>query len=101
MLTTPSYTFYSDWDGVNEYEQKRATKIAQDLGYIGFAADIHGSEYEGGVPDDMRFPLLDMYRNKEPELFMSRIAAAVAKVSTMPAVDTDKIAVIGYCFGKL
>jgi dienelactone hydrolase len=32
-------TSHSDWDGVNEYEKKRATMLAE-LGYFVFAADI-------------------------------------------------------------
>jgi hypothetical protein len=32
-------TSHSDWDGVNEYEKKRATMLAK-LGYVAFAADV-------------------------------------------------------------
>ena len=35
---------WSDWDGVNLYEQQRATKVAEDLGWASFAADIYGRE---------------------------------------------------------
>jgi hypothetical protein len=32
-------TSHSDWDGVNEYEKKRATMLAE-MGYVVFVADI-------------------------------------------------------------
>lgn len=38
----PAVIVLHDQDGPNEYEQQRATLIAQELGYVGFAADIYG-----------------------------------------------------------
>jgi hypothetical protein len=35
----PAVVIFPDWDGVNAYEQKRATMLA-DMGYVAFAADI-------------------------------------------------------------
>jgi dienelactone hydrolase len=38
----PAVVIIPDWDGVNEYEKKRATMLAE-LGYVAFAADIVSS----------------------------------------------------------
>lgn len=84
---------------MNEYEQQRATLAGETLGYVGFAADIFGSDYAGTVPMEQRGNLTRFYRNQQPELFMSRFAAAVRHVAAMPEVDTGKIALAGYCFG--
>ena len=87
-----------DWDGVNLYEQQRATMIAQDLGYVGFAADIYGID-KHEVPDiDERRTLAGLYRDNST-LFISRINAAIETVKGLSTVDANKVALVGYCFG--
>jgi len=73
--------------------------IAQDLGYVGFAADLFGPDLQEDIPIDTRMELAGMYRSNVT-LFASRIQAAVDALQAMPdRVEGDKIAVIGYCFG--
>ena len=93
------YIHYSDWDGVNLYEQQRATLIAQDLNYIAFAADIYGTD-AGDVISNMtlRKELADLYRSNAT-LFAQRIQAAVDVVKALDDVDANNVALIGYCFG--
>ena len=70
--------------------------MSQDLGYVGFAADIYGAEF-GGVEDfAIRREQAGKYRSNET-LFSSRIQAAVDVLKNHPDVMPDKIAVIGYC----
>jgi len=45
-----------------------------------------------------RIPLVEKY-NAEPELYVSRLAAAVEVAKYHDGVDANKIAVVGYCFG--
>ncbi len=71
--------------------------VAQTFGWVGFAADIFGAEYEGTGPSD--FTLLRMLRNEQPQIFMDRIHAAVQVVANVSVVDPTKIALAGYCFG--
>lgn len=87
-----------DWDGVNEYEQTRATMIADALGYVGFAADIYGADKH--IVNDIteRRTLATLYRSNAT-LFSERIQAAVELVKTFPEVDAENVALIGYCFG--
>lgn len=47
----PAVIVLHDQDGPNEYEQQRATLVARELGYVGFAADIYGFGVEL-PPDD-------------------------------------------------
>lgn len=71
-----------------------------NMGYVGFAADIYGAEFEGGVTDkDIRLEQYKKYIFEDPALFVARINAAVRQVKSMPEVDTENIALIGYCFG--
>jgi dienelactone hydrolase len=89
---------FSDWDGVNFFEQQRATMVAKELGWIGFAADIYGPAFHTVDDLTIRRQLATMYRN-DTALFSGRIQAAVDAVKTMPGVDTERIALAGYCFG--
>jgi dienelactone hydrolase len=93
----PAVIIIPDWDGVNEYEQVRATMVAQEWGYVGFAADVYGAEYHQ-VEGDMRGQMAGLYRDN-PELFASRIQNAIAVVQNMTEVDPERIALVGYCLG--
>jgi dienelactone hydrolase len=97
---TPAVVVLPDWDGNSGsegYESLRATMLA-DAGYIGFNADIYGKGLQD-VPDfDQRTEQTTLYRS-DPELFVSRIQAAVNVLVNHPLVDSEKIAIIGYCFG--
>lgn len=99
MCSSTKISFvYRDWDGVNLYEQQRATMVAQELGWASFAADIYGKDLHE-VPDfDQRVMLANMYRS-DPALFADRIQAAVELVRGMSNVDPGRIAIVGFCFG--
>jgi dienelactone hydrolase len=94
----PAVVILPDWDGVNFYEQQRATMLAEDLGYVGFAADIYGADKHEVNDFDERIALAGLYRGNAT-LFASRIQAAVDEVKTLEEVDSDNVAIIGYCFG--
>jgi dienelactone hydrolase len=89
---------HSDANGVNEYEQVRATMVAQDWGFAAFAADIYGPEYTMVENATLRTELLDLYRG-DMDLFLGRIEAALSHVASLPEVDASNIVIMGYCFG--
>ena len=98
VTPAPAVVIIPDWDGVNLYEQQRATMIALDLGYVGFAADIYGADKHNVTDMDERIALSGLYRDNST-LFISRIKAAIDTVKSLSEVDNEKVAVIGYCFG--
>jgi cephalosporin-C deacetylase-like acetyl esterase len=98
VTPAPAVVILPDWDGVNFYEQQRATMIAKELGYVGFAADIYGADKHEVEDIDERRALATLYRSNST-LFTSRINAAVDTVKALSDVDSDNVAVIGYCFG--
>lgn len=98
VMPAPAVVILPDWDGVNFYEQQRATMIAQELGYVGFAADIYGADKHVVEDIDERIALATLYRSNST-LFSSRINAAIETVKSLNEVDSDNVAVIGYCFG--
>jgi len=94
----PAIIIIPDWDGVNEYEQVRATLIAQEWGFVAFAADIYGSELQYVENITERGQLATYYRSN-PTIFGSRINAAINYVKGLEQVDADHVALFGYCFG--
>lgn len=93
----PAVVILPDWDGVNSYEKKRATLLAEQ-GYVGFAADIYGKDLQEDLDFPARIANSNLYRT-DTELFIQRITAAVNLVKAHPMVDMNNIAIIGYCFG--
>ena len=80
---------------MDEYEKIRATMIAEEFGWVGFAADIYGPDYVDSI--DGRRANATYYRSNN-QLFYGRIQAAVDQMKEHPAVMSDKIAVIGCKF---
>ncbi|MDX2064282.1 MAG: dienelactone hydrolase family protein [Fimbriimonadaceae bacterium] len=97
-ITTPrpAVMVVHDWDGPNDYEQRRARMLAE-LGYVGFAADIYG---KGVRPKSVQenAQQAGKYRS-DRATFLSRMNAAVAFLRNHPRVDKAKVAAMGYCFG--
>ena len=99
--TSPAVLILPDWDGVNGptgYEAGRAVMMAQEGGYVAMVADIYGVEYTDVEEFETRMELAFKYRSN-PELFVSRIKAAIDLLVAHPAVDETQIFVAGYCLG--
>ena len=100
--TMPSHCVWliigSDADGIGDYEKIRATMVAKEWGYVGFAADIYGAEFHPVTNSTVRGELLGTYRG-DAGLFTARIEAAVQAASAMPEVDSSNVGIMGYCFG--
>ena len=98
----PAVVILHDSSGADTYEQQRATMIANELGYVAFAADIFGVETD--IPIDTGgwggpyAEFIDSFRSNAT-FFTQRIVAAVDHVQSLPNVDATMVAVIGYCLG--
>lgn len=93
----PAVVVIPDWDGVNHYEQQRATMLAES-GYVAFAADIYGSDLQENLDFPTRIEQSTLYR-EDPALFVQRIQRGIDMIKATEGVDTENIAIIGYCFG--
>jgi len=77
--------------------------IAQELGYVGFAADMYGVFTQ--VPATNFFNPQSEYQiflrqyTSNQTFFAKRIRAAVDFVKTLDVVDSKRVALVGYCFG--
>ena len=94
----PAVLIAHQWAGQSEHERTVAEKLA-GLGYVGVAADVYGKGRRGDATGDnshLMNPLLE-----DRATLRARLLAAVDAARAHDAVDPERIAVIGYCFGGL
>ena len=86
------------WGGQSDFDRKKAEMLA-GLGYVGFAMDVYGKGVVGtSVEENQKLmgPLTE-----DRDLLLARLSAGLAAARTLDAVDNDRIAAIGFCFGGL
>jgi dienelactone hydrolase len=91
----PGVLILPAWKGIDN-EAKNAALQLEKQGYIAFVADIYG---EGNIPADnaAAAKIAGQYK-QDYKAYQQRITAALEELKKQGAT-TDKIAVIGYCFG--
>lgn len=94
----PAVIVAHDWSGRNQFACDKAEKMAE-LGYVGFALDMFGSAKLGNNNEEKTQLIKPLMENRI--LLQQRMLAAVDAVKTIPVVDSNRIAAIGFCFGGL
>lgn len=91
----PLILLIHDWDGLTDYEIKRANMLA-DAGYAVFAADLFGAGIRPTEDKDKRQHTGELYtdRAKMRTLLQGALAAAKSK-----GANTNNAVAMGYCFG--
>jgi dienelactone hydrolase len=85
-----------DWTGLREYPKARAQMLAR-LGYYAFAPDLYGT---GRRFEDQQEAAAEAGKYyQDLSLLRARVRAGYDQVVRNPAVDPERIVVIGYCFG--
>jgi dienelactone hydrolase len=84
-----------DWDGVNDYEKRRADMLAAQ-GYTAFAIDVYGRDRQPTSFQENQQRSGEMYANRD--VFRTRLMGALDQVGSIPG-GTDDVVVMGYCFG--
>lgn len=87
-----------DWSGLNEGIKAIARKVA-DCGYLAFAMDVYGAGVRGdelGDNSGLMAPLME-----DRALLRDRLLAAHDAASRHPLARSDRMGVLGYCFGGL
>jgi dienelactone hydrolase len=72
--------------------------VAREWGFVALAADIYGVLPQFIENATERGQLATFYRSN-PDIFGARIHAAVEAVKAMENVDSENVALFGYCFG--
>lgn len=94
----PAVLIVHQWAGVSDHERQAADEQA-GLGRVGFAVDVYGKGVRGDPSGD-NSALLGPYM-QDRALLRDRLLGALEAAKAHPAVDADRIAVVGYCFGGL
>lgn len=84
-----------DWDGLTDYEVKRAHMLA-DLGYAVFAADLFGAGVRPTEVKDKRQHTGELYKDRKKMRALLSGALATAKAQ---GADVNNAVAMGYCFG--
>ncbi|HEY9038690.1 MAG TPA: dienelactone hydrolase family protein [Roseovarius sp.] len=83
-----------DWDGLTDYERKRADMLAQ-MGYDAFALDMFGDQTPVDTVDHRRAATGALYENRERMRALLQAGVTQARERS----EADALVVMGYCFG--
>lgn len=91
----PFLLLIHDWDGLTDYEVKRANMLA-DLGYAVFALDLFGAGVRPTEVKDRQQLTGELYKNREKMRALMKGALDAAKSK---GANVENAVVFGYCFG--
>lgn len=94
----PAVLICHAWAGRDEFACLKVQALAS-LGYVGLALDVYGGAKVGESVEEntaLMTPLME-----DRGLLRQRLLAGVEAARSIPEVDENKIAVMGYCFGGL
>jgi dienelactone hydrolase len=91
----PLVLLIHDWDGLTDYEIKRANMLVE-LGYAVFAADLFGAGVRPTKVTDKRQHTGELYKNREKMRALIKGALDTAKDR---GADIENAVAVGYCFG--
>lgn len=83
-----------DWDGLTDYEIKRADMLAQ-LGYDSFAVDLYGKDNRPTTTNAKKEQTAKLYENRD--LMRHLILSGLTQARTL--LGQQDAVVMGYCFG--
>jgi len=91
----PLLLLVHDWDGLTDYEVKRADMLAE-LGYAVFAADLFGAGVRPTEVADKQQHTGELYKDRAK---MRRLLNAAFEEGVAQGGDRERSVVFGYCFG--
>jgi dienelactone hydrolase len=92
----PAVLVCHEGPGLTDHPRARATRLADELGYVAFALDYWG----GGqpLPPDQVMPSIGGLM-ADPATIRRRATAGLEQLLAHPRADRTRVAAIGYCFG--
>jgi dienelactone hydrolase len=99
----PAVLVAHQWAGQSDHERATADRLGA-LGYVGIAIDVYGKGKRGLTEGDAAMAVNSALMNPwvtDRAALRRRLLAAVEFAKGHDAVDPDRIAIMGYCFGGL
>lgn len=96
--TRPGVLISHAWGGLSDFEKDKAKAVA-GLGYNVLAIDMYGKGIRGTTIEENQ-ALMGKFVN-DRELLRQRINCGLNTLKSLPEVDEEKVAAMGYCFGGL
>ncbi|MHC4639625.1 MAG: dienelactone hydrolase family protein [Planctomycetota bacterium] len=91
----PLVLIIHDWDGLTDYEIKRANMLA-DMGYAVFAADLFGAGVRPTEVKDKRQHTGELYKDRGK---MRTLIQAALDTAKSKGANVHNAVAMGYCFG--
>jgi dienelactone hydrolase len=91
----PLILLIHDWDGLTDYEVKRAEMLAE-LGYAVFAADLFGEGIRPTALKDKQQHTGELYNDRQQ---MRALMKGAYDTAILKGADANNSVVMGYCFG--
>ncbi len=92
----PAVIMVHEWWGLNDNIKTMANTLAKQTGYVVLAVDLY---YGHSTHDPNQAMQLVKTVTDNPHQSLSNLQEAVKYVSSLPFVDSSKIASMGWCFG--
>jgi dienelactone hydrolase len=91
----PLVLIIHDWDGLTDYEIKRANMLA-DMGYAVFAVDLFGAGVRPTEVKDKRQHTVELYKDRGK---MRTLIQAALDTAKSKGANVHNAVAMGYCFG--
>ncbi|GLI55804.1 hypothetical protein PM10SUCC1_13180 [Propionigenium maris DSM 9537] len=92
----PGILLIHHWLGLDDFTMREADRFAE-AGYLVMAMDMYGRDVKVTSHEDAA--KFSGYYRENRDLMRGRIESAIGELKKNPHVDTDNLAVVGYCFG--
>ena len=94
--TRPGIVIVHEWWGLNDYIVRRAHMLAE-LGYVALAIDMYGGGQTAADPSQAGELMTGVLNDMDSGT--AALRAGYELLLDQPAVDRERTAAIGYCFG--
>lgn len=92
----PAVLVVHAWEGRGDHEQDSARRLAE-MGYVGVAVDLYGIGKRGSDPASCEALMMPLVQ--DPAVLERRLTTAFEVARQLDDVDSERVAIIGYCFG--
>jgi dienelactone hydrolase len=94
----PGVLVIHGWEGRSVSQERFATRLAE-LGYAAFCVDLYGEGRRGTTPETCQALMEPLMADRG--MLRRLLIGAVEAAAALDAINSDRMAAIGFCFGGL